>query len=416
MYQCDAAPPCTTDAACSGHGTCSNVTGACLCDEGFTGSTAYFSYRDCHNDLATQAGLTVVTIALAVIAGASAAVLFCLTACRNPEAKKPSRGGKQGQSAARRKLLLFIYARMVVASVVSIAYESLLLVAGATPLRIYEQPSVAGVLRALFPWLVIGNASYITDTVVKLIPLNFLKKEKQMTTVVTQASGRESSSSLSSLTHIDFDAVRNQALASFTHGYWIYDAILFVLFSVLAILMQFPSTCGCWCSNVLEISIGASCLPIVYFLSNSVFVLLNLLLGGKRGKKEEEGGDENEDDVMDCCTRMCRAFSIALGIGTARSLWFRKVDDQGGSKVQLDKKRKVLFKLKIIHTVGMGAAWGAFIVCMCLGVWGEMLKNSSIWVTFTMWFAHLFNTLILVGISGNTCASKRARAAYASSK
>ena len=138
MYACDAGPPCTQGAIspCSGHGECLNTTGACACDEGYTGDTSYFSYRDCHNDIGMQTSLSIVTICLACVAGVSAACLLAL-ACTDKR-----RGSMRGQSAGRQKLLLFIYARMVVASAVSVAYESLVVAAGSAPLRIYEKLSL----------------------------------------------------------------------------------------------------------------------------------------------------------------------------------------------------------------------------------------------------------------------------------
>ena len=75
----------------------------------------------------------------------------------------------------------------------------------------------------------------------------------------------------------DMDSLRNFALASFEHSFWCYDIFLLVLFLSLGILMQFPDVCSCWCASAVEISIGASCIPILYFLSNSIFVLLQLL-------------------------------------------------------------------------------------------------------------------------------------------
>ena len=70
----------------------------------------------------------------------------------------------RGQSAGRQKLLLFIYARMVVASAVSVAYESLVVAAGSAPLRIYEKPGVAGFLRGFVPVVDHRQRSDITDT------------------------------------------------------------------------------------------------------------------------------------------------------------------------------------------------------------------------------------------------------------
>ena len=198
----------------------------------------------------------------------------------------------------------------------------------------------------------------------------------------------------------DLDSLRNFALASFEHSFWCYDIFLIVLFLSLGILMQFPDVCSCWCASAVEISIGTSCIPILYFLSNSIFVLLQLL----RSRESSEPKDEE--------TKLCKALSIALGFGLFCELWSKpEAADRALSnisKTSAEKREKVVRKLKIIHCAGFAASYGALIVCMCLGLSPDMLKYSSLWVSFTMWFAHAFNAVILLGISGNACASKRA--------
>ena len=394
-YACDPTPPCTSDDACSGHGICNNTTGTCECFPGYIGSTMYFSYRDCHIHLSTQIALAIVTIVFAFLSGSLATLALIKMCCSTHDAKR-----KRNSQSSKRKMLLFvIYVRTVVASSVSIWLESLLLVENLNEdsSRIYEVVGMAGVLRSLFPWLIIGNASYATDTIIKLVPLNFLKRHQKQAAL-------DSAVMPSSMSQVDFDAIRFKSLAAFEKVYWLYDLLLLGIFLSLAVLSQYPQFCGCWCASTVEISIGTSCLPILYFSNNGIYVLHGIIF-----RSERKDGNEHSENISwgACCLNFCNSLWIAAGFGVSQKLLCESnsvASDRSAS--QRNKAKAVIFKLKVFHFTAMAAAWGAFILCLIVGINGNMLRNADIWVRFTMWFAHMFSFFIIIAISGNKCPLK----------
>ena len=434
MYQCDHDDPCVDASSCSGHGICNNGTGACDCDAGFTGATSYFTYRDCHVDLTLHTAFTTVTLVLASTALGLACMLLFARACSTAVACGAGRGRRKGQLTERqlrmKRLLLGIYLRVCVASVVSMAYESMVLAAGAGGLRIYELPGAAGLLRSMFPWLIIGNSAYIVDIVINLIPLSFLRtnsrnnynkmmmKKSPIRDVAADSGtgdrsggdhnrdrslGSSIRATFDSLSSVDFEALRNRSLKVFAKHYWKYDVVLFVMFLWQAVAMQFPSVGQCWLPSVLEITIGAACLPVVMLANSSISILLDMIAAIK--KKEKEGEDAAGGL---CCERCCRCVWIGIGPGVIRRLYCTTYSSSNASssaegRSKAAAQRAALFRLRLIQSASTGAAWGAFIVCLLIGLVDTLQRNPSIFVSCTMWFAHLFNFVALLGIAGTDC-------------
>ena len=64
------------------------------------------------------------------------------------------------------------------------------------------------------------------------------------------------------------------------------------------------------------------------------------------------------------------------------------------------KKKSHIHKFRLLHTATMVAAYGAMMTCTLSAFWRPMREQPELFVEITMWLAHMFNVLCLLGISG----------------
>ena len=64
------------------------------------------------------------------------------------------------------------------------------------------------------------------------------------------------------------------------------------------------------------------------------------------------------------------------------------------------KKKSHIHKFRLLHTATMVAAYGAMLTCTLSAFWRPMREQPELFVEITMWLAHMFNVLCLLGISG----------------
>jgi hypothetical protein len=368
MYSCDYGSCETQPVPCSAHGICTN--GTCLCNPGYNGNGYYFSYRDCQLYEPTVVGFATTTVVVAAIATLLGCATIATRFLRNSSSSLTKKQASNKNTLKVRRLLLFIYVRVVLSGVVSILLEGRVMDPDVVPQYsvsandgTQEQPFQSEVVyRSLFPWLVLGNTFYIIEWIVMVLPLQFLDTKRN-------------SNGLGA-------AAKNRAIVWFATYYRLFDALYFVHFGWLAVVRMVPggaSMCGCWCQSVMEMSVGWACLLPLFFMNAALATLLGMVF------KTGENAAEHH--------------LLAMLFGTHH---FQYLYGKLANELILKdpKKKSHIHKFRLLHTATMVAAYGAMVTCTLSAFWRPMREQPELFVEITMWLAHMFNVLCLLGIAG----------------
>ena len=362
---------CTAQAnPCSGHGVCTN--GTCICSPGYSGNGYYFKHRDCHIHEPTTIGFATSSLVFAVgatLVGLVALITHILQRKATSQKKSPTKMKLQ-------RLLLIVYVRTILAGIVSTWLESDVINAARRGggLLLYDNKIIGDYktfLRCLFPWLIIGCSFYIVEWIVVVLPLQFLNTER------TSDVGAKT-------------ATKNSVIKWFSSHYVLFDILYLCHYLWLGIISSFQEgkdICGCWCSTVIELSVGWCCLLPLFFMGAALSTLINMIY------KEKEG-------EVSCCKLLC----TLGGFSQCSKLYGKEASDLVQSNV---KNRENLIKLRFLHVATTVAAYGALLTCTLIATVRPMRENPEIFVEFTMMLAHFFNILCIIGISGTNMPCRK---------
>ena len=400
---------------CSGYGICNGTTGLCVCNGDYTGKTNYYEYKnDCQNNLNVRNAMAKVTIAIASVILFLSIIVLCLKLkkkCCTEEynnnnvqqvnlisrirksatnirssttGRTKSISNRALKSIKLQRQIIFICLRVIIASIISIIYEAANIENG--PLEMFGTNGSHEMLipRAMFPWLVVGGAIYVVDFVTHLLPIAFIR------------GSRESQRNILS-------RVKVSSITWFSRHNMKLDFVIFLQFLWLAILPQFDSgreicESGHFCMTILEISIGLFCIPSLFVLNNAIYLLVNMLLEKFIPKKKVRSRRTSIiGDASIKCQDLMQFILIVGGCKLFTIMYGKKVREHVMS--QGKSWRLAMWRLQLIHGASFVAAWGALVFCTFNGTIEFFYKRPSIFVTFTMWFAHFFNGLVVLSFA-----------------
>jgi hypothetical protein len=184
-------------------------------------------------------------------------------------------------------------------------------------------------------------------------------------------------------------AAKNTMLKWFELHYFHLDIFYFVQFAWVGILSIWPekrSLCGCWCSAVIELNVGWSCVLPLFFMNSALSTLINMVY--------------KEREKTMSCTKACRmltGFSQISKLYGARSREFAAASSRNNDN---------LFRFRVLHMSSMVAAYSAVILTTLIAL-SSLRFTPGTYVRGVMDMSHAFCILIVLTISGTNLPCRR---------